>query len=108
MAVDAELVLVAEDRDDELGPEDSPDRLEASECLRPRLSVERPSVSICASFAFDQPAGTAPPSKVAFSCCLRLGRRAWITVAPTICPPIARSPAARSTASKRENRPGWR
>jgi hypothetical protein len=41
---------------------------------------------------------------VAFSCWLGLGRRAWITVASTICPPIARQPAARRTAAKQWTR----
>jgi hypothetical protein len=53
--------------------------------------------------AFDQGAGTPPSLTVAFSSWLRRGRRAWLMVASTIGPPMARSPASRSTASKRRN-----
>jgi hypothetical protein len=56
---------------------------------RPRLGVQRPSVSICARLASDQASGTEPALTVAFSPRLSRGRRASTTVASTIWPPTA-------------------
>ncbi len=44
-----------------------------------------------------------PPLIVSFSAWVSRGRRAWITVASTIWPPIASQPLARSSPSKRAN-----
>ena len=89
-AVDAEVVLVAKDRDHELGRGRLVGLAWASHGLRPRLSVQRASASICARFAGDKPSGTPPPLIVAFSPLVSRGRRAWMTVVSTICPPMAR------------------
>jgi 4-hydroxy-2-oxoheptanedioate aldolase len=56
----------------------------------PRLMVHRASRSICRVRAFDQPAGVPPSRMMAFSSLVSRGRRASITDASTICPPIAR------------------
>jgi hypothetical protein len=51
-----------------------------------------------------RPAGRVPPSRsVALSSFVRRGLRASITVASTICPPIARYPRSCSKRSKRSN-----
>jgi hypothetical protein len=89
-AVDAEMVLVAEHRDQELEPAPPVWRARLSDRLRPRLSIQRLPVSICAPFAFDQPQGMPLSLIVVSSSLVSRGRCAWITLASTICPPTAR------------------
>ena len=103
LAIDADVVLVAEHRHRDLELPLVAARRGVASRLRPRLMVQRPSRSICARRAGFHSAGTPPPLIVSFSAWVSRGRRASITVASTICPPIASQPLARSNASNRAN-----